>query len=291
MKICNKSIIFFSLVLFLTSCNFSKSIHKDLQTTLLIKGDGLSADNVFISVKDKKVTSNTFSYGENIYTNFENLDGFTVENGLYYPIMNVAVISKKGDTVLNYKDLYSGKGVDISTKTLMGNLIMANPVQSNEEYTINYTIKDKKGEGSFSSTMECKIEADPSIEILKNGLDFDENYIFSQKRKEVITDNTAGFNETILLFFQGLRGYTLKDTKAEIGLKVKVTNSNGAVVVENPDVFANQRIDENILKSGISSTLIMNKSDLANPCTWQVEIWDKNSDAKLSAKTKISFKD
>jgi len=287
MKILSKSIIVIISVLFLASCSFSK----DMQTTLSTKGDGLSVDDVYVSVNDKKASSNTFLFGEDIFTHFENMDGFTIENGLYYPTMNVAVISKKGDTILNYKDLYSGQGISTSTKTLQGNLTMASPIKSNEEYTIHYTISDKKGKGTFSSRMECKIVSDSSIKVTKEGLDFDEVYTMSNKTKKVITDNQAGFNETILFLFQGLKGYTLKGTKVEVGLKLKVTDNNGVIIVENDDAFANQTIDENILKSGISSTLILSKGIVANPLTWEVEIWDKNSEAKLKAETQISIND
>ena len=278
-------------MVFATACNFNASYNKDFATGITTSGNGISAERVYLTDGENGLKTRNFRYGQKIYTNFENLEGFEIENGQYYPDMNVYVMSKKGDTILNFPDLYEGSPIDASINTLNGQVILADPIRSGEEYTINYQILDSKGSGSFSSKMDFKVKADESIKVTKSGLDFNEVYIINGETLEVITNNTMGPNKNVYFNFQGLSGYEVIGDEADLGLKVKVTDANGNIIVNEADVFDGQRVRVTDLKNGFASTLVMSTGRINNPLKWQVEVWDKNSDAKLNAVTEISVKE
>ncbi|MDB4292352.1 hypothetical protein N9954_03035 [Maribacter sp.] len=288
MKYTTRTILAIAIVL-VTACNFNVSMSKDFMTGITTSGNGISVDEVYLSDGTSGLKRRTFTYGEKIFTNFSDISGFTIEDGLYYPVMNVLVISKEGDTIMNYPDLYGGKAIDASENTLNGHVILADPIKSNEEYTILYSLIDGKGDGSFTSKMDFKVAPDQSIKVAKSGFDFAEVYIMNNDEGTVITDNTIDFNQNIYLNFQGLTGYTVDGNTAEVGLSVKLTDDSGNVLIEEADIFKGQKVAIQNLKQGIASTIILSPGSVDNPLKWEVDIWDKNSDAKLSAQTQITI--
>lgn len=275
-----------------TSCEFRKSINKDLMTGMVTKGDGLSAHQVYMTDGEKRVTEAKFKYAQKVFTNFKNMEGFTVENGKFFPDMDVLVLSKEGDTMIYNQNLmrHSG-GYDADIMTIHGNLIMATPMHSGQEYTLKHKIWDTKGEGVYLSEIEFKIVLDETIKWDKNGLDFSEIYLMSEERNSAITDGKIYFNEKVRLDLQGLEGYSTQNDNAYLGMKIVVTDNEGRTVLENPDLFKNQVLSASQIKQGISAFLEMSKGQISNPLTLKIEIWDKNSDAQLSAETEITVVD
>ena len=53
-----------SIAIILHSCNFSKSVNTDLLTGLTTVGNGLSCDDVYMSMADGQIQKNTFIFGE-----------------------------------------------------------------------------------------------------------------------------------------------------------------------------------------------------------------------------------
>lgn len=278
-----------SILVLSASCNFNKSVSKDLMTGLSTKGDGLSADDVYVTVNDKKVTNNQFYYGENIYTIFENVKGFTIENGNYYPEMQVTVTSKKGDTLLFNPSLFGvdHEGFKENITELIGNVILARPIYSGEDYKLQYTLWDKKGEGVYYSDFKFDVLPDPTVKVTKNGLDFKEAYLMSLTRSALITDGKVLVNEDLLFDFQDISGYTLVDGEVALGLKITVIDALNNTILNMDDVFGDQKNTEQNIKRGVGAKLKLNKGKINNPITFKVYIWDKNSDTSFNAETKL----
>ena len=274
----------------MTACNFSKSVSKDLMTGLSTEGNGLSADEVYISNGNQTVTDNTFVYGDQIFINFENVDGFVIENGNIYPEMQVVVVSKAGDTVLQNTNLLGGKAIEGISANLKGNVTLAAPIYSGDTYTVNYTITDTKGVGTFSSELELKLERDAKIKLNQSGLSLKEAYIFNQDNRTVITNGQIGFDNNILLDLQGLSGYKMLNERASLGMLVKVTDAKGKIILDLPDLLENRELTEAQIQTGLGSTIIINKGLLANPITWEVKVWDKYSGTTLTVKTEVQVK-
>lgn len=283
-----KSILAITSIILFTACNFNKSVSKSLITGLSTKGNGLSVDEVYMTNGIDKLESNTLLYGQEIYTYFDNIEGFVVEDGKIFPDMQVVVLSKVGDTVLQNKNLLDGKGIKGTKAVLNGNVILAYPIYSDDEYTIKYTIIDTKGSGVFSSEFDLKLEKDPLIKIKEKGLSVKEAYIFNQNSRTIITNGKVDFNNTFLFDLHGLKGYKLANGKPNLGMSVKVTDSKGGVILDMENLLKNSFLTETQIKKGLGSTLKLSKGTLVNPLLWQVHIWDKNSDAELVAESEIT---
>lgn len=284
----NKYIILWSICLsLLTGCNFRKSVSTDMITGLSTKGDGLSADEVYISNGTDRLTENTFLYGQEIYTFFTNLEGFVAENGTIYPEMEVLVLSKAGDTVLNHRNLLGAKGFASKAADLNGNVILAAPIYSGAEYTVKYKVIDTKGSGVFYSEFDLELKPDPLIKRMENGLTIKEAYIYDKKTGTVVTDGKIGFGENVLLDVKGLSGYSLVDGKPNLEMSVLVTDATGKVFLDLPHLLKDMVISTKDIENGLGSTLIMNKGVLENPVSWKLRIWDKNNGAEVNVLAKI----
>lgn len=288
-----KCIYLILATLLCAACNFSVNTDKNFSKGIAVNGNGLSAANIFLSDGVDGLENRTFAYGKKVHMNFVDLEGFAIEDEHFYPQMDMVVTSKKGDTVMHEKDLFGEfhEGLDINDPSVNGQLTIARPIYSGNQYTLHFNIWDTRGEGALSAKMDFKVEKDRAIEVVKNGLDYSEVYLMSDDRKKVITDGEFDFYENMRFDFQDLNGYVKNGDKIELGMNVKVVDTNGDVILNNQDIFKDRILDEELLKSGISSTLKINKGQVSNPLKWQVEIWDKNSDAKLKAETKIVIKD
>ncbi|GAA3603127.1 hypothetical protein Q4Q39_13825 [Flavivirga amylovorans] len=126
------------LLLAVFSCEFNKSVSKDLTTSLTTKGDGLSCDHVSLSDGTNKINRNSFVYGEKFYLNFNNIKGFEKVKNSVFPGMKLLILGKKGDTVMFSNDLYADnkKGFNVSPLLLQSVITVANPIHSNNEYEI-----------------------------------------------------------------------------------------------------------------------------------------------------------
>lgn len=270
-------------ILITTSCNSNKDFNIGLTT----KSEGITISNVAVTVDDESLEEPTLIYGKTLVTTFKEIDGFKEEDGKYYPNLAVAVISKKGDTVLNHPSLLQNSkiGLDTNMKDLVGQVSFANPILSDNTYDIIYTLTDLKGDGVLTSSMEVELVKDPNISINTDKLSYRECYLFSPERKSVITNRKVGFNDKLLFIFEGLKGFAKKDGIVEIGMTMLVKDDDGRVILDQQDLFLNQKVAPELVEQSIQASLMTTKGAISNPVKWQVKIWDKNSDAEITAET------
>ncbi|MDO6490518.1 MULTISPECIES: hypothetical protein [unclassified Cellulophaga] len=270
-------------IIIITSCNFNK----DSNIGLTNKNEGLSASRVAVTVDDEPLEEPILVYGKTLVTTFKEIEGFTEENGKYYPNLAVAVVSKKGDTVLKYPSLLQNSKIGLNTdmKDLVGRISFANPILSSNSYDVIYTLTDLKGNGVLTSSMEIELVKDPDISINADKLSYKECYLFSTERKSVITNRKVGFNDKMLFIFEGLKGFTIKDGTIEIGMTMLVKDDDERIILDQTDLFLNQKLAPELVEQSIQASLITTKGAISNPVKWQVKIWDKNSDAEFTAET------
>lgn len=275
---------------FLVACNTKTSEKPHVANTLTTRAEGLAVDTVFVSTEAVQPGENTFFYGQTFYTNFKDISGFKIVNGDYFPELEVVVVSKAGTVLLENKNLFGGLGQPQDVSTLHGLLILANPIFSGDTYTARYKLYDTKGDAAYFSEMDFKVIQDPHIEIEENGLKVREVYLFNKFKDMVFTDGIVGFDESISLDFQLLEGYKIKNNKIELGMEIHVTDAAGVEITKSKDALENHSYDVIRDEDVIQSTLILTKGRLKNPITWQVRLWDKNSDAELTATATITAK-
>lgn len=273
----------------LAACNSRPEQRKQVDNDIRTKAAGLEIDTVFVSTESDQPAENTFVYGQTYYTNFKGISGFTIEDGDYFPDMEVFVLSKSGDTVLQARNLLGGLGQPQDVPVLNGSLILANPILSGSEYTANYKLYDTKSDAAFYSTMDFKVIRDPFIEIEENGLTAKEVYLFNRTKGAVITDGTVFFNTDLSMDFQMLEGFSTKNDKFELGMAILVTDANGTEITKVKDALAGNSYDRLRPEEVVQSTLKFSKGNIKSPVSWQVRLWDKNSEASLTATAKVSI--
>ncbi len=285
-------ILIFSIAI--VSCEYNKSVNIDLVTDITTKGDGLSCGHVYLTVDDEIISRNTFTYGEEFYLNFNNILGFKKENESVFPGIRIFVTDKTGDTIMQTNDLYDiydAKGLNISPLELTASLTTAKPMKSDNEYTLFVNIWDKKDKGTFTAKMDFNVITNKLIEIEETNVSYNEIYIFSKDRNIAVTDNKISSNENIYIMFEGLSGFSEKDEMVFPGLALKISDVDGKVILDYPDLFENY-IESGVsildFKARISADFMLGKTEFNNPIFCEVIVWDRISDANIKTTTKMN---
>ena len=108
-----RGLIFALLFIAVNSCQFAKSVNKDLITGMSTRGDGLSCNKVYLSDGENVIKRNTFLYGETYFVNFDGMEGFEGEGTGAFPNMQLVIVSEGGDTVMFVNYMYDGYSLGI----------------------------------------------------------------------------------------------------------------------------------------------------------------------------------
>jgi hypothetical protein len=281
----------FSLALL--SCDFRKSVNKDLTTGLITKGDGLSCEEVWLSVNDEKIERNSFVYGELFYLHFSNMEGFSKVDESVFPGMLMWVTDEAGDTVFQTEDLYAAysNGMNLSPLLLQANLTVGNPMHSNHKYTVYIKIWDKKDKGTFTAEMPFSIIENDKISIEKNNIIYDEIYLYSVDRDKAIIDGSVAFNETVYLIFEGLEGFTEDNGNVFPGLKFLATDNSNNIILDFADLFSSYSetgINTVDFKTQIFVTIKFTRGEINNPIHCETLLFDKKSNSNIKVSTDVN---
>jgi len=277
------------LLITFDSCQFAQSVEKDLATGMSTRGDGLSCENVYLSDGENVIKRNTFVYGEVYYVNFDGLEGFVRDGQGAFPSMQLIIVSNQGDTALYVNDMYNEfvQGIENDPLDLYGEVTVADPIHSGGEYTLYVNIRDRKGKGSFRAILKFDVVSDERISINSNQVSSKEIYLFSQQRGRNITDGQAEFNENIYMLFEGLEGFSLQEGKVYLGLSLEITDATGNLILDEADLLGDEGMSFEMVQEQLAPNFILTGSQIANPVTCKVRIWDKKGTAWLNASTEI----
>jgi hypothetical protein len=277
----------------LISCDFRKSVNKNLITGLITKGDGLSCEEVYLTIDGEKTDRTTFIYGEIFYLNFNNMEGFSKEDGNVFPGMVLFVTGEAGDTIYQTEDMYANylNGMSDSLVRLKASLTVGTPMHSNHKYTVFIKIWDKKDQGTFTAEMPFNIIENDKISIEKNNISYDEIYLYSVDRDKAITDGMVSFNENVYLIFEGLSGVTEENGNVFPGLKLLATDNSKNVILDYADLF------ESYSETGVSSadfktqfyvTIKFTQGQVENPIHCETLLFDKKSNSSIKVTTDLN---
>lgn len=282
------SVILISLLL--TGCQFSKSVKKDLISGLTTTGNVLTCNDVYLSINNERTTRNSFNYGEIVNLEFSDIKGFTKENGNVFPLMNILVTDKSGDTVLFTDDLYSEypDGLNFSPLKLTADLTVAAPMHSDENYTLSVNIGDKKGPGTYISKLNFTVKSNDKIRSDPKGVTYDEIYLYSKGKEKVITDGKIDFDDNIYILVEGLKGFKEDNGLVFPGLSLSAVDSEKNPVLKNDDLFSEYTetgVALSDFSSRVSAQFKISGTVFSNPLTVEIIIWDKKSDSRLIVST------
>jgi hypothetical protein len=275
----------------LLSCDARQSVSKDLVTGLVTRGNGLSCEDVYLTIGEETIQRNTFTYGEEFQVNFNDTEGFERVDNLAFPGMQLAVVNMHGDTLLHYEDLYANlaNGTDLSPLLLTAEVTAADPIHSKQEHTLHIHIWDKKGEGTFTAKLQFSVVQDEEIEIQSSGITYNEIYLFSQPRNMTIIDHRAGFDETVYMLFEGLDGFEVERGMVDIGLSLKIEDANGEMIIDEKDLLAGSPQGYPDVNSQLAPNFVISGSEVNNPVTCEIRIWDKKGENSISATTRLDI--
>lgn len=284
-------LIAITLLFILSSCDFRKSVKTDLMTGLTTVGNGLSCDDVYLSVDSTTISRKTFTYGEKIFLNFNNISGFKKVGEASFPGMQLTVTDKNNDTVMNYNDLYANnkEGFSVPNLLLRTYIIIANPIHSNNDYTLHVNIWDKKGEGTFKAKMNFNVVPDNNIQVEKEKITYQEIYLFSEESKSIITDGNAKLNEKIDIVIDDLDGFTTQEGKVTIEMNMTATDASGKLIVDEKDMLGDESYDASKIKPQFYGNFIFMNPQIKSPVTCVLEVADKNGPGKLKVTAKLNL--
>lgn len=277
----------------LFSCNFNKSISLDSTLNLKTQGDGISCEKISLTDgNNQELNSTTFTYGQEINLNFQNISGFVEENNLTYPGMRLMVLSSKKDTALYSEDLYADNenGFDIKPLKLLANMTLATPMHSNEKYTAYILIWDKKGKGTFKVEFSFNIVSNPKITVKTKNVDYDEVYLFDQASMKTITNNVVISEQKVFILFEGIKGFTIENDSIKCGISLKVVDNGGHVLLDEADLIGDGAYSAEEFENQVSPYFFVTGNAINSPVSCYCLIWDKLSDKSISAEFKVDVK-
>lgn len=286
-----RTIIIFIYLLTMISCDFRNSVYKDLKTGMITKGKGLSCEDVFLTIGEMTIYKNTFIYGDVFKVNFKNIEGFESIDGHVFPGMSLIVTKENGDTLLKNNDIYADliSGTNHSPLLLTSEVTVAYPIHSNGKYTLDITIWDKKGDGVFTAKLDFDVIPNDRIEIEPNQVTYDEIYLYSQKKRKVITDNIAGFGENIYIMLEGLEGFKKEENMVNIGLSMTVMDAKNNLIVNEENLMGNSGLDYTEFHSQLAPNFILSGTQVSNPIKCDIIIWDKRGVGSIKVSTQLNI--
>jgi hypothetical protein len=286
-------VILFSMLL--AGCQFSRSVKKDLISGITSTGKGLTCEEINLTVNGERSFSNSFDYGEKASFVFNDVRGFSRENGKSFPLMQIIVTSLNGDTMLFADDLYSEytDGMDFSPLQLTADLTVATPIKSGNEYQLKIVIKDRKGPGTYISKLKFSVRRNDKIKAEPSNVSYDEIYIFSVGKDigKVINDGKIRFGDAIFIMMEGLKGFKEENDIVFPGLSLKGTDSGGSAIFTYEDLFSDfttTGISVSDFTARISAHFVLSEVKLNNPMHLDLVLWDKKSEAKLRIETDLT---
>lgn len=264
-------------------------------TGLFTKGDGLSCEDVYLSIDDDKIQRTTFTYGEKFFLNFSDMSGFKKNGETVFPGMSLYVTGASGDTAMEAEDLYvnNADGFTVSPLLLTTYLTVASPIHSGKEYTLFVDIWDKKGKGTFSAKLDFDVIPNPQIHVESN-VSYDEIYLFSRKDNKVVLDNTVVSGEDIFMLFEGLSGFAADNNTIYPGLGVQVKDETGAIIMDYADLFEEHSetgIPVSDFTEMVSARLSFPEGMSEKTMQCAITVWDKKGSGKVKATTSLTLKE
>ncbi|MGV3632181.1 MAG: hypothetical protein ACO1O6_13310 [Bacteroidota bacterium] len=287
-------LLYLTLALLAASCKYETKIDPGSGSQIRVKSEGLDYRDVEISVNGKKSGLKVFDYGDEITLRFVNVEGFKRVGGKIYPGLKLLVVNKAGDSLLYYDDMYDGEDpVELDPVTLTASIVAANPMRTGEILTARLDFWDKKGSGKMHVDFEFSTKANDNIAIKAKKLEYDEIYIFSNKKQRVVSDNTYENDDMLYFILEGVKGFKEQDGIIFPCLMLDVTNEKDEVILHEDNILQ-AYFEDGVSKENVETKIYFGLGSKALQQGQKLRIHgvliDKISDASLIMDTEITRK-
>ncbi len=285
----------FLFALLLGACNGQQSVKTDLMTGAYSRGNGLGCKDINVKINDKKVSRNTFSYGEKVVFDFNDMVGFKKIGKKAFPGLKLFVVKNGKDTVMTTKDLLDDlvDGTELNPLLVTSHLVAALPYKNNEKYKLHISIWDKKGDGTFIYELPFTVVQNPNLVVKAHGVKFNTTYLWNQTLGQTVADNKISQDEQLILITDGVKGLTIEDGKVFPILSVELIDKNGVKVINDANLLPQYETEgfdaEEFTAGQVPVTITFDENKIANPYTLRVGLKDKKSNRDLKIETKLTL--
>ncbi|RZN84525.1 MAG: hypothetical protein EVB11_00285 [Winogradskyella sp.] len=269
----------FTIVLLILSfCSIVNAQKGNLAEKIGIESNILTSDGIYFENYLGLVKRNTFNYGEEIDFVYDRIDGFNLDDGLVYPDMDIIVLSKKGDTVFQQKNLFKDitQGYTIEDLNLRGSVTFAEPMFPNSSYKLHVKVSDKLGDGFYNFSMDFEVVENRMLDTKTNGLSYDILYLYSKKRDISLIDNRVSPNEKVYILLEGLSGYKVTNGLADLSVSLFLKDARGRTIKEMIDMLP-EAVDVKSLKDQLYAEILVTEGTISNPVKCSLIIKDRNT--------------
>ncbi|CAM4030840.1 hypothetical protein FLAN108750_06320 [Flavobacterium antarcticum] len=286
----NTILILIAMTLY--SCNFSKSVEKDLSTGAFSSADGISSDKVIIEVNGKNDNRTDYAFGDKINLVFENVEGLTKSDGKVFPGLSVIIVKNEKDTLLSSPDLLKdfNNGTALSPLKLNANFSAAFPSKSGDKFMVHVKIYDKKGKGTFNYELPFTVKESDLLRIKNNGLTYSNIYLWNETLKEPVLNNSVNSDHLLILILDGVEGMEPINGKVFPVFSLNLTDNIGNAIISSPNILSSI---ENVgasaadLKKQVTAKITITKGTFNNPWKLSAKLKDKNSEKEILIETEL----
>jgi len=129
------------------------------------------------------------------------------------------------------------------------------------------------------------------LKVTNSGLSYKDAYLQIGDKK--ITSTEFKIGDEIVLYVDGVEGYTEKDGKVYIGASLDIIDPSGKKVMDNPDLFTGYDATGLAKEQAAVITLKLTTGPplvTGVKYVWKSKIWDKNSKSEINAELEFTIK-
>jgi len=249
--------------------------------------EGLKCEDIFLTKGGKKIESNVI-FGEQIRMNFSEIKGLEFPNGKCEVDMMFLFTNLEGDT-LDYYPFGSIPPIVDSNKVqthpeLSTYCFVVSPTYSGSSYYFTSGLKDVTNGRTVYGKTKLNVKANENIHIDSEGLSCKEGFVYDPIDNFYVTNNVITKGRDYDFAILGVSGFTLKGDYANIGIKLKMTDLNNEDPFDSGDLLLsnNGKVKFSDINELLSIDFQVAEEFNQNTIHVEIEVWDKNSDSKLS---------
>jgi hypothetical protein len=152
-----------TLLLVISSCQFSKGVKKDLTTGLSASYNGFAIEDIYLADETgSRLTDNAIKMGSKVLVVVTGVDYFSEKEGKVFPGCRIILTDKDKKELLHLPDAFSNMDEGISSsdaKTLQGQLNTGDPMIVGETYHLSVRFYDKnKKDNEIVANIDLKMK-------------------------------------------------------------------------------------------------------------------------------------
>ena len=285
----------FLILLFIGNAIFSAEFKKD--SNISIESNGLSVDDAYLSSYGQRFDSDQLQFQTKVHLNLDGVKGYSVKDEKVFIGCSMQVFDKTGHAILDEADLFPGEnGLDRNTAgNLFLSLIVGTPMKLGETYFWKVKIWDKVGKGQIKTELKFRVvETANKVGLILKPKGLKVRSVFVTNANGALQSNKVSYSEKLKLNFYDLDGFSKKEGKVFVGGSMVISDSNGKVILQYTDLFADYDqtgVDAAATEKLNLSLIIGDPLKKGETYNWMARIWDKVGKGEVKIEAKLQVED